>query len=73
MQRVCSEHSEIAGLGAEAANLIVGEYLRDESGLLRLPMLRGTEQLVGPESSGRVDVWLRAFDQASGPWRGSVG
>lgn len=70
MHQICSVRPEITTMGAEAADVIVREYLRDESGLLRLPMLRGTEQLVGPDSSGRIDRWLRAFDDASRPWRG---
>lgn len=69
MAGVCSTHPETAEIAAEAAELIVAECLRDESGLVRLPMVRGVEQLLGPESARPLDSWLQVFDEASRPWR----
>lgn len=64
MRRVCAEHHELAGMDVAAADVIVSEYLRDESGLVRLPMLRGVEQLVSSDAAPKIDAWLRDFNDA---------
>ncbi|SEB55906.1 hypothetical protein SAMN04489806_1102 [Paramicrobacterium humi] len=69
MHRICAERTELGGMGKVAANVIVSEYLRDESGLVRLPMLRRLEQLAGQDASTKVNSWLQDFDDASSGWR----
>lgn len=70
MRRVCVERPEISGMAAEAARVIVSQYLHDASGIVRVDLLEGVQQLVGADVAERIDSWLRRFDDASRHWRG---
>lgn len=72
MRRVCAEHPEIESMGAIAADVIVSEYLRDASGIVREDLHEGIQQLVGPDAAPTIDAWLRGFDDASKGWRDRV-
>lgn len=69
MQRIGTEHPEVAELGAIAADTIVSEYLTDASGIVREDLLEGVSQIIGADATGRINTWLYEFDDASQMWR----
>jgi hypothetical protein len=61
MHQICLEHPELAGMDAVAAEVIVSEYLHDQSKLVRHQMLDGIARRIGPSATDAIDTWLHSF------------
>lgn len=69
IQRISTEHREIAHIGRAASQILVMEYLHDESGLVRNSLIEGVAQFAGVDATVKLDAWLRGFEAASREWR----